>query len=72
MAYAQVWRNKFLTTDCEAIEQMAHSLEQAATLLREMAKAGVTLSPDGGVAEDYAMLVTDDPAVAKRFGMRKE
>ena len=65
--YELLWRNKFLTLEARTIEDMAQGLEQAAAELRRMQAAGVRLSPNG-IADDYALLRTDDAAVAEEFG----
>src|SRR4051794_2838617 len=70
--YEYVWRNKWLTDEAESIDDMIGSLQEAADELRKMKARGVTLEQDGGVEDDNATLVTDDPAVAKAFGFRAE
>jgi hypothetical protein len=62
------WRNKYLTVRAASLDEMARLLEEAAAELRRMQGAGVLLASDGGVADDYARLVTDDLAVAREFG----
>ena len=48
---------------------MGAGLEQAAAALRLMQAAGVRLDPDvEPVEDDFAQLITDDPAVAEQFG----
>ena len=68
--YEMVWRNKFLTGHCTTIGEMADALAEATAQLRAMEAAGVMLE-DGGQEDDYAMLVTGDPEVAKRFDMQE-
>jgi hypothetical protein len=70
--YETLWRNKWLTSEAKTIDDMIASLKAAADHLDEMRKAGVTLEDTGGVADDYASLVTTDPEVAKKFGMEEE
>lgn len=65
--YETTWRNKFLTLDAKSIDEMVAGLEGAVAILKEMGDAGVTLDDDGGVADDYARLVTTDREVAQRF-----
>jgi len=67
--YSTCWRNRYLTDHCTSIEQMAQALSEAAAELRSMAAAGVVL--DGDAGDDYATLVTTDPAVAQRFQMQE-
>lgn len=67
--YEMTWRNKWLTADVTSITHMADLLAEAAEELRAMAAAGITLDADGGVADDYASLVTSDAAIAARFGL---
>ena len=70
MPYEQLWRNKWLTAGAASIEEMADLLQAAAEELRAMAARGVRL--DGGQADDFARLVTDDPAVAREYGFDEE
>src|SRR5215469_4036506 len=67
MMYESTWRNKWLTADASTIEDMINALQGATDYLRAMKARGVTLDPDSGVGDDYALLVTDDPAVADEF-----
>ena len=64
--YHLTWRNKFLTNDAKSINEMIDNLQFAVEQLQEMRDAGVTL--DGGAEDDYAVLITDDPKVADRYG----
>ena len=66
--YSRLWRSKFLTTYARSISDLIEALSGAADELRRMRRAGVTLDPDGGVADGYAELLTDDPAAAREFG----
>lgn len=68
--YYLIWRNKFLTTDAESIEDMIAGLEAAVQQLREMEEAGVWL--EGGAADDYAYLVTENEDVAEEYGFEEE
>jgi hypothetical protein len=61
-----------LTTAAESIEEMISILDSTSKELAEMKAAGVILNPEGGTSEDYAILVTTDPDVAKRFDMHDE
>jgi hypothetical protein len=69
--YEMLWRNKWLTSDARTIEDMIAQLRRAADQLEEMREHGVSLDPESGIGDDYAMLVTEDPEVAKRFGMEE-
>jgi hypothetical protein len=69
--YMMLWRNKFLTVDAKTMGEMAHKLREAAAELEAMHATGkVTL--EGGMEDDYALLVTTDLEVAKRFGFWEE
>jgi hypothetical protein len=70
--YVQIWRNKFLTQDARNLSEMAEILRQAAQTLAAMQADGVTLDPEGSMAGDYALLVTTDPLVAKKYDMHDE
>ncbi len=68
--YFMFWRNKFLTVHAQTIDEMIDGLASAVSELREMRDAGVVL--EGGAEDDYAYLVTSDPAVAEKYGFEKE
>ena len=70
--YMLIWRNKFLTLDAASTDDMIASLRQAADTLDAMRADGVVLDPEGGTQDDYAMLVTTDPEIAKKYGMHEE
>jgi hypothetical protein len=70
--YVTIWRNKRLTAEAKSIEDMIRMLRSAADHLDQMRKDGVVLDDDGGVADDYARLVTTDPAVAEKYGLVEE
>jgi hypothetical protein len=70
--YMTTWRNKFLTTDAKSLEEMILALRNAAAELETMQADGVRLDPDGGTGDDYAHLVTEDPHVARKYGMYPE
>lgn len=70
--YLRLWRNKFLTTDAQSIDDMIDTLRAAAETLASMHADGVVLEPNGGVADDYGYLVTTDPDVPKKYDMHDE
>jgi hypothetical protein len=70
--YSCWWRNKWLTADAQTIDDMINMLQAAAAALGEMRDAGVTLDPEGDAQNDYARLITSDPAVADKFGFEDE
>jgi hypothetical protein len=70
--YVQTWRNKFLTLDAKSLDEMIATLRRAAETLQAMRRDGVHLDPEGGTADDYALLVTNDPDVAKKYDMQDE
>ena len=72
MAYELLWRNKWLTAGAKSIDDMIGYLLEAADKLRTMQAKGVKLDDDGGQVDDYARLVTDDPAVAEEFQFEEE
>lgn len=72
MRYVTTWRNKWLTAEANSIEDMISSLRSAADHLDQMRKDGVVLDDDGGAGDDYARLVTTDPAIAEKYGMVEE
>jgi hypothetical protein len=68
--YTYTWRNKFLTQEAHTMDDMIAALRAAADQLQAMKDAGVTLSDDGRMVDDYAELTTTDRAVAKKYGFR--
>ncbi len=51
---------------------MIDMLRAAADRLEQMRKDGVVLEDQGGVGDDYALLVTTDPKVAEKYGLVDE
>jgi hypothetical protein len=70
--YVTLWRNKWLTANAESLEDMVNGLQAATESLRSMLADGVTLDPDSGTSDDYAVLATTDPAIAKKYDMHDE
>jgi len=71
MSYTRTWRNKFLTLEAKTLEDMILGLKSATAELVEMHATGkVTL--EGGADDDYALLVTEDAEVAKKFSFEPE
>lgn len=70
--YVRLWRNKFLTLEAKSLDDMIGSLSEACEELRRMKADGVVLDTEGGTADDYAHLVTTDPAVAAKYDMHDE
>lgn len=70
--FITLWRNKWLTSDAKSIDEMIAKLSGAADELRAMKADGVVLDPEGGTSDDYAYLVTDNPAIAAKYGMEDE
>jgi hypothetical protein len=70
--YVTLWRNKSLTADEKSLEDMIAALQSAAETLRAMLADGVTLDPEGDTSDDYACLVTTDPAIARKYDMHDE
>ncbi len=68
--YSTTWRNKWLTAHAVTIDDMIEALEAAAQELRTMRDAGIWL--DGAADDDYAQLVTTDPAAAEKFGLHED
>lgn len=59
-------RCKYLCTDAEDIADFAQLLRATADMVAEWQAAGVELA--GGQEDDYASFMTEDKAVALRFG----
>jgi len=70
--YVRIWRNKLLTLEARSMDEMIGTLQAAAADLRAMRDDGIELDPGGGTADDYALLVTTDPELARKYGMEEE
>lgn len=71
--YVTLWRNKWLTSEAKTLDEMIQALRAAAAELEAMRRDGVTLDVDaGGIADDYAHLMTTDADVAKKYQMLEE
>ncbi len=70
--YVTLWRNKWLTTRTKSMNEMITALRQAANTLEAMQRDGVVLELSDGIADDYAILVTTEPEVAKKYDMVEE
>ncbi len=70
--YATIWRNKLLTADATSLEEMISALQRVVATLQAMLADGVRLDPQRATADDDAYLVTENPAVAKKYDMHDE
>ncbi len=72
--YERCWRNKFLTTEAKTIDDMINIFEEVVKEFKQMKADGITLREDvmGGISDDYATLITDDPKVAEKYGFELE
>ena len=70
--YVKTWRNKWLRSKANSIDDMIVMLRAAADDLDQMQKDGVFLDDNGSVDDDHALLVTYDPNVAKKYGLIDE
>jgi hypothetical protein len=70
--YVTIWRNKLLTVDAESLPEMIARVRAATELLESMLADGVELDTNGGTADDYALLVTSDPSIARKYDMQNE
>jgi hypothetical protein len=67
--YETIWRAKGTVDGATTVGEMVEKLVEAGQYLLELEAAGVTV--DHEVTDDYAYLVTDDAAVAERFGFTR-
>ncbi len=70
--YELLWRNKWLTSEAQSIEDMISMLRHAVDELEAMKADGVALDVAGGTSDDYASLVTTDEKIAEKYGMQPE
>jgi len=67
--YSYLWRNKWLTSGAKTIDDMVDGLKSAVNELEAMKNDGIVLEDGGGIEDDYANLVTEDPEIAKKYNM---
>jgi len=70
--YVMTWCNRFLTMDARSLDEMAAMLQEAGERLQAMFAEGIELDSRGRTSDDYALLVTTDPDIAKKYGMEDE
>lgn len=70
--YVTHWRNKWLTSEAKSLDEMIAAIRQAANTLEAMKRDGIVLEQSDGIADDYAVLVTTEPEVAKKYDMVEE
>ena len=71
--YVMLWRNKWPAAEAKTIDEMIRSLRSAADELEAMREDGVMLDlAAGGVGDDYVLLTTTDPEIAKKYDMVEE
>jgi hypothetical protein len=64
--YETIWRAKWTVDGATTVGEMVKKLVEAGQYLLELEAAGVSV--DHEVTDDYAYLLTDDPAGAQQFG----
>jgi hypothetical protein len=70
--YETLWRNKWLCSEATDLASFIACLKDAVASLESMAVAGIELDlKRSSLNDDYAMLTTSDPEVAKQFGLLK-
>lgn len=69
--YEMTWRNKWLTAEAKTMQDMIDTFQAVADHFREMQSKGVELDFSNN-GNDYARLLTNDPAVAEKFGFEPE
>ena len=72
--YVTTWRNKWITSGAESIEDFIHTYDQLAEQFKQWKVDGIILDPDiiGGVGDDYAQFCTHDETVALKYGFEEE
>ncbi len=72
--FVYLWRNTQVTAKAKTIDELIEALQGGAPELEEMRPRGrlVIADPDGTTRDDYSILVTTDPDVARRFSMHEE
>lgn len=72
MVYEMLWRNKWITSNAQTIDDMIAVYKSLVEEFEEMKADGIILDPDGGTGDDYARLITEDKAVAEKHGLEEE
>lgn len=68
--YETIWRNKWLTSEAQSIDNMIETLTAAVEELKEMKQDGLEGEFDGAV-DDYIFFYTKDPVKAQKYGMNE-
>jgi len=70
--YVMLWPSEPLIAHAQSIEDVVASLKAAKEQLERMQADGVYLDVKPGTSNNYAYLVTTDPAVANKYGFEDE
>jgi hypothetical protein len=68
MHYERLWPNKWLTAEAASVEDMVAGLQAAVEELEVMKADGVIMAEHSDPSGDHIYLLTDNPAVAAKFG----
>src|SRR5882762_11275925 len=72
MKYETIYRNKWITSDAEDVDEMIAGLSSAIEHLRAIndnIKSGKIEADFSSAGDDYIFFRTDDKAIAEKFGM---
>jgi hypothetical protein len=70
--FVRVWRTDLLVTDAMSLAEIAAALRSAADELNAMMDDGVQVDATRGVDSGSVDLITEDPDVARKYGMHEE
>lgn len=63
------WRSKWLCAGADSIDDMIKSYQDNIKILKEYKKTGLEFR--GNPGDDYIEFTTEDPKLAKKFGMEE-
>ena len=65
--YEALWRNKWLTSEAQSIDDMISAYQKAIKELEEYKADGI-VGEFSGAGDDYVVFTTVEKAVAKKYG----
>ena len=72
MKFEYFWRNKWLTSDCQTIDDFIERYSATLDMFKEWKENGISLNKDSGIEDDYATFETENEEYALDNGFEPE
>lgn len=69
--YEYLWRNKWITSEAETIDDFIETYEGLLAMFKEWRDKGVLLDLESGIGDDYATFYTDNKDLADELGFEE-